>query len=183
MSLRPLGDLCATRAIPKLGGSVPQGVLSVARPGGRRHHRAWCTASRIAAAVTVAAIVPSTVSAQVAASPGAAGGQEPEARQKITSPSTGVKAGFTARAIPALAMRAAIAQPRLSSEASVHTHTSVVLAPARIDRFGGSGSSATTVRKARDGSRKHSRPINARAPLERHHFCWYPFFHVEPVCV
>ena len=66
------------------------------------------TASLIAAAVTVAAAVPSTVSAQDAPGPGAEGGPVPDARQKTMSPSLGVKAGSTARAIPAPATRAMI---------------------------------------------------------------------------
>src|ERR1700748_3721264 len=102
----------------------------------QRGHAASRTASRIAAAVTVAATVPSRVSDQEAASPAAGGGSDPEARQKTTSPSTGVNAGLTARAIPALAMRATIAQLRLSSEASVNTHASVVLPVIRTDADG-----------------------------------------------
>ena len=61
------------------------------------------------------------------------------ARQKTTSPSKGVKAGLTARAIPALAMRARIAHARLSSAASVKTHASVVLLAERMGGWGGSG--------------------------------------------
>jgi hypothetical protein len=87
---------------------------------------AWRIASLIAAAVTVAAVVPSTVSIQDAAGPGVGGGAVPDARQKVTSPSLGVKAGSTARAIPAVATRATIPQLRLSSAASVQTHASVV---------------------------------------------------------
>jgi hypothetical protein len=45
----------------------------------------------------------------------------------MMSPSKGVKAGSTARAIPALAIRATMPQPRLSSAASVQTQASVVL--------------------------------------------------------
>ena len=89
------------------------------------------TASRIAAAVTVAAAVPSTATLHDAASPGGAGCSAPEARQNTTSPSSGVKAGSTARAMPAPAMRATIAQVRLSTDASVQTHASVVLPAAR----------------------------------------------------
>src|SRR5690242_13986282 len=96
----------------------------------------------MAAAVTLAATVPSTVSDQVAASPGDGAWRDPEARQNTTSPSSGVNAGSTARAIPALAIRATIAQPRLSSDASVITHASVVLPTLRGDTGGSSGSSA-----------------------------------------
>jgi hypothetical protein len=67
------------------------------------------------------------VSAHEVAGPGAAGGPGPEARQKTMSPSKGVNAGSTARAIPALAIRATMPQPRLSSAASVQTQASVVL--------------------------------------------------------
>jgi hypothetical protein len=42
----------------------------------------------------------------------------PEATQKTTSPSIGLKTGSTARATPALAMRAMIPHARLSSEAA-----------------------------------------------------------------
>ena len=48
----------------------------------------------MASDVTVAATVPSKVSAQVAASPGGGGGWGPEAMQNTTSPSTGVYAGI-----------------------------------------------------------------------------------------
>src|SRR5450755_5156947 len=96
-------------------------------------------ASLIAAAVTVAAAVPSTVSVQEVAGPGVGGDLVPDARQNATSPSLGVKAGSTALAIPALETRATIPQPRLSSAASVHTHASVVLWPGRAAQRGSSG--------------------------------------------
>jgi nitrile hydratase accessory protein len=48
------------------------------------------TAARIAAAVSVPATVPSTVSDHDAAGPGSAGVPPPEARQNVTSPSKGV---------------------------------------------------------------------------------------------
>ncbi len=57
------------------------------------------------------------------------------------SPSNGVKAGSTARAIPPAAMRATIPQPRLSSAASVHTQASVVLWPGGTAQPGSSGMS------------------------------------------
>ena len=51
----------------------------------------------------------------------------PEARQKATSPSTSENTGSTARATPALAIRATRVQAGLSSGASVITQTRVVL--------------------------------------------------------
>ena len=78
------------------------------------------TASRIAAAVTVAAAAPIWMGANCSGSP------RPEARQKTTSPSTGVKTGSMARPIPAVADRATIEHCRLSSAASVQTQTGVV---------------------------------------------------------
>jgi AcrR family transcriptional regulator len=83
----------------------------------------WRIASLIAAAVTVAAGVPSTMRVQHVAGPGAEGGSVPDAGRKAMSPSCGVKAGSTARAIPAAVTRAMIPQLRFSSGASVHTHT------------------------------------------------------------
>jgi hypothetical protein len=53
------------------------------------------------------------------------GSPRPEARQKTTSPSTGVKTGSMARPIPAVADRATIEHCRLSSAASVQTQTGV----------------------------------------------------------
>ena len=107
--------------------------------------RACWTASRIAAAVTCAASAPMAASCHDARTPGAAGGSDPDAMQKTTSPSTGVNAGLTARAIPALAIRARIAQLRLSSEASVQTHASVVLPATCCDSSsGGSGICASS---------------------------------------
>ena len=53
------------------------------------------------------------------------GSSRPEARQKTTSPSTGVNTGSTARPSPAVAARATIEQPRLSKAASVQTQTGV----------------------------------------------------------
>src|SRR4051794_16303558 len=87
---------CRRRTVPAL--ETQDGL---AADGGA----AWRTASRIAAAVRVAATAPRIVSDHEAAGPGAAGEPAPEARQKTMSPSKGVKAGSTARAIPALAMR------------------------------------------------------------------------------
>ena len=103
------------------------------------------TASLIASAVTVAATAPSTVSAHVASKPAGRGGSGPDARQNTTSPSTGVNTGSTARAMPALATRATIAQLRLSSEASVNTHARVVFPVAGPD----------SARGARSGARGH----------------------------
>ena len=57
--------------------------------------------------------------------------RSPEARQKTTSPSTSEKTGSTARATPALAIRATRVQAGLSSGASVITQTSVVLRSSR----------------------------------------------------
>src|SRR5450755_961031 len=96
----------------------------------------WRIASLIAVAVTVAAALPSTVSVHEVAGPGTGGGPVPDARQNARSPSFGVNAGSTAREIPALAIRATIPQPRLSSVASVHTHASVVLWPGRAAQPG-----------------------------------------------
>src|SRR3954462_15581835 len=98
----------------------------------------------MAAAVSVAATAPSTVSDHDAAGPGAAIGRPPEATQKTTSPSSGVNAGSTARAIPPLAARATMPQPRLSSDASVQTQASVVLWSGRTAHPGGSGVAANT---------------------------------------
>src|SRR5450755_2559691 len=98
----------------------------------------WWMASLIAAAVTVAAALPSTVSVQEAAGPGGGGVPVPDARQKATSPSRGVKAGSTALAIPAVATRATIPQPRLSSDASVQTQANVVFSPGRAAQRGSS---------------------------------------------
>src|ERR1700752_726701 len=95
------------------------------------------TPSLIASALMVAAAAPSTVSAHVASKPAEAGGLAPDARPNTTSPSTGVKTGSTARATPALAIRATIAQLRLSSEASINTHASVVFPVAGSQMIGG----------------------------------------------
>src|SRR5450755_4061661 len=98
----------------------------------------WWIASLIAAAVTIAA-PPSRVSVQEAARPAGGGASDPDDRQNATSPSSGVKAGSTAPAIPAVATRATIPQPRLSSEASVQTHASVVFSPGPAAQRGSSG--------------------------------------------
>jgi hypothetical protein len=76
----------------------------------------------MAALVTEAASVPSLVRLQVAAGPGEGAGIGPEARQKMTSPSTGVKAGFTARATPALAMRKDRAATLIERGVGAHAH-------------------------------------------------------------
>ena len=95
---------------------------SAGPPGRDLGEPAWRTASRIAAAVAVAAAAPICIAAKGRGSP-----PEPEARQKATSPSTGVKVGSTARAMPAVAARATMPHSRLSRVASVQTQTSVVL--------------------------------------------------------
>src|SRR5262249_34326370 len=89
------------------------------------------TASRIAAAVAVAAAAPIWNGAN------GSGSSRPEARQKTTSPSTGVNTGSTALPRPAVAARATIEQPRLSSVASVQTHTGVEF-PSGTRNWGGS---------------------------------------------
>src|SRR5215211_6927632 len=89
------------------------------------------TASRIAAAVTVAATVPATSeSKRSRAGP-------PDATQKTTSPSNSENTGSTARATPPLAMRAIRVHDALSSAASVITHTSVVLRSSKPVHSGG----------------------------------------------
>src|ERR671910_2601332 len=81
------------------------------------------TESRIAAAVIVAASVPTTIEVKRSVLAPAS----PEARQKATSPSASENTGSTARAPPPLAIRATREQAGLSSAASVITQTSVVL--------------------------------------------------------
>ena len=88
----------------------------------------------LAAAVTVAAAVPTAIETKRSV----AAGRSPDARQKTTSPSTLEKTGSTARATPPLAIRATRVQPGRSRGASVITQTRVVFRSSTRSQSGGS---------------------------------------------
>src|SRR5436190_6424782 len=105
--------------------------------GGGPEEVAGATASRTAAAVIVAAIVPIEIGPKRPVSPA------PDARQNATSPSTSEWTGSTARATPPLAIRATREQAALSSAASVITQASVVFRSSSRDQSGGPSIAAT----------------------------------------
>src|SRR4051794_34472271 len=110
--------------------------LAIARHGYGPPSGSRRTASRIAAATAVAAAAPICIDPYSRISPW------PEARQKTMSPSTGVKVGSIARAIPAVAARATTVHSVLLSAASVQMQASVVL-PSGAALYCGAYSSAT----------------------------------------
>src|SRR5919197_6284951 len=117
----------------------------------------WRTASRIAAAVTVAASVPTAIG------PKRSLGPLPDERQKTTSPSTSENTGSTARATPPLAIRATRAHAALSSGALVITHTSVVFRSS-IGAHSGGRFIAAIIAAVESGS-----PSSPRRPASTHH--------------
>src|SRR5919204_215849 len=114
------------------------------------------TASRIAAAVTVAAMVPIAIEVKRSAEP------VPDERQKATSPSTSEWTGFTARATPALAILATRAQPALSSDASVITQTSDELRSSSRVQSGGASIAAISSAVERISPSSPLGPASAR---------------------
>src|SRR2546423_541497 len=118
------------------------------------------TESRIAAAVTVAAMVPIEIGTKRSVGP------LPDDRQKATAPSTSEGTGSTAGATPPLAILATREQPALSSAASVITQTSVVLRSSSLVQSGGPSIAAISL--AVDSS---SSPCSPRGPASTRPSC------------
>ena len=112
---RPLGLEASGHGIPRRtdddrsGGPGPPRLAGVARRPARDRRRGSPRRP------------PSPPACRPASAASGSGSGSPEARQKTTSPSNGVKTGSMARATPALAIRATLAQPSLV-EAGVGDH-------------------------------------------------------------